>query len=104
MATGMARVRRRLSERGLIAGAEGHVSIRLGPDVIRATPAGRCEGDLEADDLVELLTGPVPLGPYVQPGTDALADQLDQFLDEYDAFLFANDGAATVGATSRGLT
>jgi L-fuculose-phosphate aldolase len=154
------RVCRRLYERGLIAGAEGNVSARVGPDVILATPAGRCKGDLDVGDLVELsrdgtprdpnrtpsteirmhlrvyhrrrdvaavvhahpptatgfavagegltapvlpelmiLTGPVPLVPYGQSGTDALADQLDPFLDDHDAFLLANHGATTVGGT-----
>ena len=46
-----------------------------------------------------LLTGPVPLVPYGQPGTDALADQLDPFLTDHDAFLLANHGATTVGRT-----
>jgi L-fuculose-phosphate aldolase len=152
------RVCRRLYDRGLIAGAEGNVSARLARDVILATPAGRCKGDLEPDELVELslggiprdpdrtpsteirmhlrvyekrgdvlavvhahpptatgfavageglmapvlpelmlLTGPVPLVPYGQPGTEALADQLDPFLADHDAFLLANHGATTVG-------
>lgn len=152
------RVCRRLYDRGLLAGAEGNVSARLTRDVILATPAGRCKGDLEPDELVELslggilrdpdrtpsteirmhlriyekrgdvlavvhahpptatgfavageglmapvlpelmlLTGPVPLVPYGQPGTEALADQLDPFLADHDAFLLANHGATTVG-------
>jgi L-fuculose-phosphate aldolase len=152
------RVCRRLYGRGLIAGAEGNVSARIGRDVILATPAGRCKGDLEPDEIVELslggiprdpdrkpsteirmhlriyekrsdvlavvhahpptatgfavageglmapvlpelmlLTGPVPLVPYGQPGTEALADRLDPFLADHDAFLLANHGATTVG-------
>src|SRR2546430_496377 len=135
------RVCRRLYDLGLIAGAEGNVSARLGTNVILATPAGWCKADLEAADIVELsldgspldddqtpsteirmhlriyerrpdvaavvhahpptatgfavageglmapvlpelmlLTGPVPLVPYGQPGTDAVADQLNPFL------------------------
>ena len=46
-----------------------------------------------------LLTGPVPLVPYGQPGTDALPDQLDPYLADHDAFLLANHGATTVGRT-----
>lgn len=152
------RVCRRLYERGLLAGTEGNVTARMGTDVILATPAGRCKGDLDPDELVELsldgtshdaartpsseirmhlrvyqkrrdvdavvhahpptatgfavageglmapvlpelmlLTGPVPLVPYGQPGTDALCDQLDPYLADYDAFLLANHGATTVG-------
>ena len=43
-----------LYARGLIAGAEGNVSVRLGPNRILATPAGRSKGDLGVDDLVEV--------------------------------------------------
>jgi L-fuculose-phosphate aldolase len=149
---------RRLYERGLIAGAEGNVSARIGPDVILATPAGVCKADIEVDDLVALsldgtlldagarasteirmhlriyqrrsdvnavvhahpptatgfavagqdfvapvlpelifLIGPVPLVPYAQPGTDQLADALEPFIHDHDAFLLANHGATTVG-------
>jgi L-fuculose-phosphate aldolase len=45
---------RRLWERGLIAGAEGNVSVRLGPDRILVTPAGMSKVDVRADDLVEV--------------------------------------------------
>jgi len=45
---------RRLYERGLIAGGEGNVSVRLGPDRILATPAGLSKVDVRADDLVEV--------------------------------------------------
>jgi L-fuculose-phosphate aldolase len=160
IATEIIRVCRRLYDRGLLAGTEGNVSARVGSNVILATPAGRCKGDLEENDLVELsrdgsprdpartpsteirmhlriydrradvkavvhahppiatgfaaagegitapvlpemmiLVGPVPLVPYGQPGTDALADQLDPYLEDHDAFLLANHGATTVGPT-----
>lgn len=45
---------RRLYERGLIAGGEGNVSVRLGPDRVLATPAGMSKCDVCADDLVEV--------------------------------------------------
>ena len=45
---------RRLYERGLIAGPDGNVSVRLGPDRILVTPAGMSKVDVEADDLVEI--------------------------------------------------
>jgi L-fuculose-phosphate aldolase len=149
---------KRLYDRGLIAGAEGNVSARLSNDVILATPAGACKGDIGVDDLVRLsldghplddgksasteirmhlrifqkrrdvnavvhahppaatgfavageslekavlpelifLIGPVPLVAYGQPGTDALPDALEPFLQDHDAFLLANHGATTVG-------
>ena len=46
-----------------------------------------------------LLAGSVPLVPYATPGTDALADQLQPYLADHDAFLLANHGATTVGST-----
>lgn len=47
-------VSRRLYERGLIAGGEGNVSVRLGPDRILATPAGMSKVDVRSEDLVEV--------------------------------------------------
>jgi L-fuculose-phosphate aldolase len=53
---------RLLSERGLIAGAEGNISARLG-DRILVTPAGGAKGRLEPGDLVEVdLAGNVLRG------------------------------------------
>lgn len=48
---------------------------------------------------VILQMGEVPLVPYATPGTDALADALDPYLDHHDAVLLANHGATTLGAT-----
>jgi L-fuculose-phosphate aldolase len=45
---------RRLWERGLIAGPDGNVSVRLASDRILVTPAGMSKVDVEADDLVEV--------------------------------------------------
>lgn len=43
---------RRLYERGLIAGQEGNVSVRLDAARILVTPAGMSKGELDAGDLV----------------------------------------------------
>jgi L-fuculose-phosphate aldolase len=43
---------RRLYERGLVAGADGNVSVRLSKDHLLATPTGMCKGFVEARDLV----------------------------------------------------
>jgi L-fuculose-phosphate aldolase len=43
---------RRLYERGLVAGTDGNVSIRLSPDRVLATPTGACKGFLTERDLV----------------------------------------------------
>ena len=48
------RVCRRLYERGLIAGPDGNVSVRLPGDRVLVTPAGMSKVDVTEDDLVEL--------------------------------------------------
>jgi L-fuculose-phosphate aldolase len=45
---------RRLWERGLIAGQDGNVSVRLDERRLLVTPAGTCKCDVDAADLVEL--------------------------------------------------
>ncbi|MBI4408253.1 MAG: class II aldolase/adducin family protein [Gemmatimonadetes bacterium] len=50
----MCAVGRRLMERGLIAGAEGNIAVRLDADRVLVTPAGRAKGALAPDDLVEV--------------------------------------------------
>lgn len=45
---------RRLYERGLIAGPDGNVSVRVAPDRILVTPAGMSKVDVQVEDLVEL--------------------------------------------------
>jgi L-fuculose-phosphate aldolase len=48
---------------------------------------------------VILQMGTVPLVRYATPGTDALADNFEPYLADHDAFLMANHGATTIGAT-----
>lgn len=49
---------RRMYERGLVAGADGNVSVRLSKEHLLVTPAGMCKGFVGADDLVVCdLTG-----------------------------------------------
>jgi L-fuculose-phosphate aldolase len=43
---------RRLYERGLVAGTDGNVSVRIAKDSILATPTGMSKGSVAADDLV----------------------------------------------------
>jgi len=45
---------RRLWEAGLIAGADGNVSVRLGPDRLLVTPRGRLKADLTPEEMVEV--------------------------------------------------
>jgi L-fuculose-phosphate aldolase len=48
------RVCQRLYDRGLIAGGEGNVSVRISRDRLLVTPAGMSKVDVRPDDLVEL--------------------------------------------------
>jgi len=160
---GVALVCARLYERGLIAGQDGNVSVRLDEHRLLVTPAGlskvdvtpealvvvsldgavdaRATADPEARPTTELgmhlriyarrpdvravvhahppvatgfavagedflagvlpeiifQMGGVPLVPYATPGTPAVAEALDRFLERHDAWLLASHGATTVG-------
>jgi L-fuculose-phosphate aldolase len=48
------RVCQRLYDRGLIAGGEGNVSVRIAPDRLLVTPAGMSKVDVRPEDLVEI--------------------------------------------------
>ena len=47
-------VGRKLAARGLIAGGEGNIGVRLDSGRVLVTPKGRAKGDLSPDDLVEV--------------------------------------------------
>ncbi len=51
-ATAIVRVCRRLYERGLVAGPDGNVSVRLRDGAILVTPSGMSKVDVEPGDLV----------------------------------------------------
>ena len=53
-AAAIVRVCRRLYERGLVAGPDGNVSVRLNSDVILVTPSGLSKVDVTPEDLVEV--------------------------------------------------
>lgn len=151
---------RRLYERGLIAGPDGNVSVRISDSLLLVTPAGLSKADVREPDLVlvrpdgthvagarrasselrmhlliydqrkdvtavvhahppiatgmavagedmlepvlpevVLQTGGIPLIPYATPGSAELANAFAPFLPHHDAFLMANHGATTVGAS-----
>lgn len=157
---GIVRVCRRLYERGLIAGPDGNVSVRVTDDRVLITPSGMSKVDVSADALVEVSLSGQPVGgagrasselrmhlaiyqarpdvravvhahpptatafgvarepipdrilpevicqmgavamvPYATPGTDAAAAAFAPFLAAHEAFVMANHGATTVGAT-----
>jgi L-fuculose-phosphate aldolase len=61
---------RRLYERGLIAGADGNVSVRLDDDTVLVTPAGMSKVDVRPEDLVVVgLDGRRPIG-YREPSSE----------------------------------
>jgi len=158
---------RRLYERGLIAGQDGNVSVRLPGGRVLVTPAGMSKVDVGPNDLVEMRlgevasshgsrgaksgprassevlmhlrmyerrpdvnavvhahpptatafavagegfmdcilpevifqVGQVPLLEYATPGSTGLADSFEPYVRTHDAFLLANHGATTAGAT-----
>ena len=51
---------RRLYDRGLIAGQDGNVSLRVAPDRVLVTPAGLSKVDVRPSDLVELTLAGAP--------------------------------------------
>ncbi|MBU0984830.1 MAG: class II aldolase/adducin family protein [candidate division Zixibacteria bacterium] len=54
---------RRLAERGLVAGTDGNLSVRVADDGVLITASGRPKGYLRPDDLVEVsLNGQSPIG------------------------------------------
>ena len=84
------RVCRRLYERGLIAGAEGNVSVRLANGNILITPAGAAKIDVLPSDLVVLA----PSGKRVA-GAGRPSSELGMHLRIYER---RNDVAAVVHA------
>lgn len=60
----------RLYDRGLIAGQDGNVSVRLPSGHILVTPAGLSKVDVAPEDLVELT----PDGSQVTPGLSASSE------------------------------
>ena len=61
---------RRLYERGLIAGRDGNVSVRVAADRIIVTPAGISKADVTPDDLVELSLDGGPRRGSRPPSTE----------------------------------
>ncbi len=61
---------RRLDARGLVAGAEGNVSARVGARRIVVTPAGAAKGELGVRDLVEVDVNGIPVRRGASPSTE----------------------------------
>lgn len=43
-----------MAERGLIAGVDGNITVRVGPDQVLVTPSGLIKAELSGDDIVEV--------------------------------------------------
>ena len=156
----MAKCCRRLADLGLIAGADGNVSLRVGEDRVLVTPSGLIKADVGPEDMVEVdfkgavvrgkhppsaelhmhlevlrlredvmavihahppvatgisvsgqefdwdvlpemvfWVGRVPVVPYGAPATPELAARIAPFVQGHDAWILANHGAVSVGAS-----
>jgi len=79
-AVAIVRTCRRLWQRGLVAGPDGNVSVRLAADRILVTGSGLSKGELTTDDLVELRLDGTPLG-----GRCAASSEVRMHLRIYEA-------------------
>ncbi|HEU4681405.1 MAG TPA: class II aldolase/adducin family protein [Gemmatimonadales bacterium] len=61
---------RSLWEAGLIAGADGNVSVKLGPDRVLVTPRGVLKSELNSADLVEVDMAGLRLRGYREATTE----------------------------------
>jgi L-fuculose-phosphate aldolase len=66
----VARCCRRLWEAGLIAGADGNVSVRIGRDALLVTPTGMLKSELAPADLVRVSLAGEPLGGFRKATTE----------------------------------
>ena len=76
----LVRVCAALAARQLIAGQDGNVSLRIGPDRLLVTPSGFAKGALDVDDLVE-----VSLAGEQLAGRHPATSELGLHLAAYDA-------------------
>lgn len=75
VARAICHVGRRLMERGLIAGTDGNIAVRLAGDRVLVTPSGRAKGELSPEDLVE-----VDLAGHHVRGSNQASSELDMHL------------------------
>jgi L-fuculose-phosphate aldolase len=66
------RVCHRMYERGMIAGTDGNVSVRLSQDRLLITPSGVHKGDLVEEDLVLTDREGAPVRPGRRPSSEIL--------------------------------
>jgi L-fuculose-phosphate aldolase len=104
VARDICRVGRRLMERGLVAGTDGNIAVRLAGDRVLVTPSGRAKGELSPEDLVE-----VDLAGHHVRGANQASSELGMHLvilrvrPDVVAVVHAHPPTAT-GFTLAGLT
>jgi L-fuculose-phosphate aldolase len=87
---------RRLYERGLIAGPDGNVSMRLADDLVLVTPAGMSKGWLAPADLVEVsLAGTRRRGARYPSSESAVHLRIYSSRPDVRAVVHAHPPAAT---------
>ena len=92
---------RRLYERGLIAGRDGNVSVRLAEESLLITPAGLSKVDVRPEDLVELgLDGTVRRGALRPSSELAVHLRAYQRRPDVHAVVHAHPPAATAFAVA----
>ncbi len=97
---------RRLWEAGLIAGVDGNVSVRLGPERVLVTPSGLLKCELTPADLVEVGLAGAPRGGAGRRSSRRASSELDLHLRVYrrrpdcGAVVHAHPPAATAFAVA----
>ncbi len=95
-AAAIVQVCRRLYERGLIAGPDGNVSVRLGDGSILATPTGMSKVDVGESDLVVVaLDGTVISGTRRPSSELRMHRRIYQLRDDIHAVVHAHPPTAT---------
>ncbi|GAB6933969.1 class II aldolase/adducin family protein [Calditerricola satsumensis] len=87
---------RALYDKGLVAGAEGNISVRLSADTILITPSGKNKGALTEDDLVVVdLSGNVLAGKHRVSSEYRLHAVIYRERDDVGAVVHAHPPTAT---------
>lgn len=99
--TALLEIGARLYARGLVAGNDGNLSIRVGPDAIWCTPTGVSKGAMTGDMLVKLSLDGRLLAGNAKPSSEGkLHLRLYQELPKIRAVLHAHPPAATAFAAA----
>ncbi len=89
-------VGRRLYTRGLVGGAEGNISVRLGGSRVLATPSGACKGFLDPESLVVTDMGGIRLAGAGRPSSELKMHlRIYSLRDDVRAVVHAHPPAAT---------